>query len=212
MDDDGRSRVANRGRRDHQEEERSWSASIERARRRSGTDAARVRDRRSGVLVAACAAPGATTSPSAAASAPAATAPSAAARQRTAPSASAAAAGPELRHGPGQAERLLRDGFDLPFKLSEEFTKQFPNVTWNIKQDQFTNLMTATPRLLSGDNPPDLIRLPSMVSLVKDGLLKNLDDYVTAFGWDKLPAGAARAEPGRRRRDARLRLAVRRWA
>ena len=78
-------------------------------------------------------------------------------------------------------------GFDLPFKLSEEFTKQFPNVTWDINQDQFTNLMTATPRLLSGDNPPDLIRLPSMVSLVKDGLLKNLDDYATAFGWDKFP-------------------------
>jgi raffinose/stachyose/melibiose transport system substrate-binding protein len=78
-------------------------------------------------------------------------------------------------------------GFDLPFKLSEEFTKQFPNVTWDIKQDQFTNLMTSTPRLLSGDNPPDLIRLPSMVSLVKDGLLKNLDDYATAFVWDQFP-------------------------
>jgi raffinose/stachyose/melibiose transport system substrate-binding protein len=26
-----------------------------------------------------------------------------------------------------------------------------------------------------------------MVSLVKDGLLKNLDEYVTAFGWDKFP-------------------------
>ena len=61
-------------------------------------------------------------------------------------------------------------------------------MTWDIKQDQFTNLMTATPRLLSGDNPPDLIRLPSMVSLVKDGLLKNLDDYATAFGWDQWSA------------------------
>ena len=48
--------------------------------------------------------------------------------------------------------------------------------------------MTATPRLLAGDNPPDLIRLPTMVSLVKDNLLKNLDAYVTAFGWDKWPA------------------------
>ena len=37
------------------------------------------------------------------------------------------------------------------------------------------NLMTQTPRLLSGDNPPDLIRLPSMVDLVQDGLLLNLD-------------------------------------
>ena len=26
-----------------------------------------------------------------------------------------------------------------------------------------------------------------MVTLVKDGLLKNLDEYVTAFGWDKFP-------------------------
>ena len=60
-------------------------------------------------------------------------------------------------------------------------------MTWDIKQDQFSNLMTATPRLLSGDNPPDLIRLPSMVSLVKDGLLKNLDEYATAFGWDQWP-------------------------
>ena len=79
-------------------------------------------------------------------------------------------------------------GFDLPFKLSEEFTKQYPNVTWDIKQDQFQNLMSATPRLLSGANPPDLIRLPTMVSLVKDGLLKNLDGYAAGFSWDKWPA------------------------
>ena len=103
-------------------------------------------------------------------------------------------------------------GFDLPFKLSEEFTKQFPNVTWDIKQDQFTNLMTATPRLLSGDNPPDLIRLPSMVSLVKDGLLKNLDGYATAFGWDKLPRRAARAEPGRPRTGPAVRAPSMPWA
>ncbi|MEO8608856.1 MAG: ABC transporter substrate-binding protein [Chloroflexota bacterium] len=78
-------------------------------------------------------------------------------------------------------------GFDLPFKLSDEFAKQYPNVTWDIKQDQFTNLINATPRLLSGDNPPDLIRLPTLVSFAKDGLLKNLDDYAAAFGWDKWP-------------------------
>jgi raffinose/stachyose/melibiose transport system substrate-binding protein len=78
-------------------------------------------------------------------------------------------------------------GFDIPFKLAEEFTKQYPNVTWDIKQDQFTNLINATPRLLSGDNPPDLIRLPTMVSFAKEGLLKNLDDYAKAFGWDQWP-------------------------
>ncbi len=78
-------------------------------------------------------------------------------------------------------------GFDLPLKLSEEFTVQYPNVTWDIKQDQFTNLINSTPRLLSGDNPPDLIRLPTMVSFAKQGLLKNLDGYATSLGWDTWP-------------------------
>jgi raffinose/stachyose/melibiose transport system substrate-binding protein len=136
------------------------------------------------MLVAACAPPGAVSTPSAAAT-PAASASSSA--SSTAPSASAAAAGPTCGTSPVKLNAYFETGFDLPFKLSDEFTKQFPNVSWDIKQDQFTNLMSATPRLLSGDDPPDLIRLPSMVTLVKDGLLKNLDEYVTAFGWDKFP-------------------------
>ena len=36
-------------------------------------------------------------------------------------------------------------GFRYPHQLTEEFTKQFPNVTWDIKQDQFANLITTTP-------------------------------------------------------------------
>jgi raffinose/stachyose/melibiose transport system substrate-binding protein len=78
-------------------------------------------------------------------------------------------------------------GFDLPFKLSAEFTKQYPNVTWNITQDQFTNLINETPRVLASDNPPDLIRLPTLTSFAKEGLLKNLDSYAKGFGWDKWP-------------------------
>ena len=136
-------------------------------------------------FVAACASPGAVTpSPTVAATA-SAEAPSASVAES--PSASVATT-PSCGTDPVVMSAYFETGFEIPFKLSEEFTKQFPNVTWDIKQDQFTNLMTATPRLLSGDNPPDLIRLPSMVSLVKDGLLKNLDEYVTAFGWDKFPA------------------------
>ena len=136
-------------------------------------------------LVAACATPGAVSTPS---SAGAPTASATGGQASSTPSESAAAAGPNCGTGAIKLNAYFETGFDIPFKLSEEFTKQFPNVTWDIKQDQFTNLMTATPRLLSGDNPPDLIRLPSMVTLVKDGLLKNLDSYVTAFGWDKFPA------------------------
>jgi len=144
-----------------------------------------------GMLIAACAPPGAVSTPSAAVSASPAAPSSQAAPSSTAagasPSTSAAASGPDCGTDPVKLNAYFETGFDLPFKLSEEFTKQYPNVTWDIKQDQFTNLMTATPRLLSGDNPPDLIRLPSMVSLVKDNLLKNLDDYATAYGWDKFP-------------------------
>lgn len=78
-------------------------------------------------------------------------------------------------------------GFPVPKQLAEEFSRQFPNVKWDIKEDQFTNLINATPRLLSGDNPPDLIRLPTMVTFAKEGLLMNLDGYAAAFGWDKWP-------------------------
>jgi raffinose/stachyose/melibiose transport system substrate-binding protein len=103
------------------------------------------------------------------------------------PNAVAIQSGPDCGTEPVKLNAYFETGFDIPFKLAEEFTKQYPNVTWDIKQDQFTNLINETPRLLSGDNPPDLIRLPTMVSFAKQGLLKNLDDYATAFGWDKWP-------------------------
>ncbi|HXG40675.1 MAG TPA: ABC transporter substrate-binding protein [Candidatus Limnocylindrales bacterium] len=134
-------------------------------------------------LVGACAAPGAAPepTPSAAPSAPASAAASGA------PSPSAAAATPNCGTEPVVLNAFFETGFDLPFKLAEEFTKQFPNVTWDIKQDQFTNLINETPRVLAGDNPPDLIRLPTFVSFAKDGLLKNLDEYAAAFGWNDWP-------------------------
>ena len=103
------------------------------------------------------------------------------------PNSVVAQSGPSCGTEPVTLKAYFETGFDLPSKLSEEFTKQFPNVTWNISQDQFANLINATPRLLTSDDPPDLIRLPTMVSFAKDGLLKNLDDYATAFGWDKWP-------------------------
>ncbi len=94
---------------------------------------------------------------------------------------------PSCGTDPVTLNAYFETGFDLPFKLSDEFTNQFPNVTWDIKQDQFANLINETPRLLSGDNPPDLIRLPTMVSFAKQGLLMNLDGYASAFGWDQWP-------------------------
>ncbi|MCO8273632.1 extracellular solute-binding protein [Actinoplanes sp. TRM 88003] len=78
-------------------------------------------------------------------------------------------------------------GFPLPKDLSTEFSKQFPNVKWDIREDQFAVITQNAPRVLA-DDPPDLMRLPQVSELVKDDLLKNLDGYATAFGWDKWPA------------------------
>ncbi len=107
--------------------------------------------------------------------------------RETSPAPSSAAVPTSLGTAPIVLNAYFETGFDIPFKLADEFTKQFPNVTWNIKQDQFANLINETPRLLAGDNPPDLIRLPTMVSFAKQGLLKNLDGYAKAFGWDTWP-------------------------
>jgi len=104
-----------------------------------------------------------------------------------APKISAQDAAPDCGTEPVVLRGYFETGFDLPFRLAEEFTNQYPNVTWDISQDQFSNLINATPRLLSGDNPPDLIRLPTMVSFANQGLLMNLDGYAEAFGWNDWP-------------------------
>ncbi len=138
------------------------------------------------ILLSACGTPATATAP-AATQAPAATEAATAAPATTAPTVAPVATGPSCGTDPVVLNAYFETGFDIPFKLSEEFTKQYPNVTWDIKQDQFANLITSTPLLLSSDNPPDLLRLPTMVSFAKDGLLMNLDSYATAFGWDKWP-------------------------
>ena len=100
-----------------------------------------------------------------------------------------ALAAPSCGTDPVVLNAYFETGFPLPTRLSEEFTKQFPNVTFDIKEDQFANMMENSPRILSEDNAPDLIRLPSLTDLVANDLLLNLDGYFTEFGWDKFPAG-----------------------
>ena len=96
-------------------------------------------------------------------------------------------AAPTCGTEPVTLKAVFETGFQLPFSLAEEFTNQYPNVTWDISTDQFANLINSTPRLLSSDTPPDLIRLPTLVSFANQGLLKNLDEYATAFGWNDWP-------------------------
>lgn len=136
------------------------------------------------VVLAACGT--VTPSPAAPTDEPTTAAPTQAVAEET-PTDVATESGPTCGSDPVVLNAYFETGFDIPFKLSEEFTNQYPNVTWDIKQDQFANLINETPRLLSGDNPPDLIRLPTMVSFAKQGLLKNLDGYAADFGWDEWP-------------------------
>jgi raffinose/stachyose/melibiose transport system substrate-binding protein len=137
------------------------------------------------MVLGACGTPVATTAEPATA-APATKA-AATAEQGAEPTEEPAAALPNCGTDPIVMKATFETGWDMPTQLSEEFTKQFPNVTWDITMEQFANLITTTPLLLASDNPPDLIRLPTMTSFAKDGLLKNLDDYATAFGWNDWP-------------------------
>ncbi|MBL8099896.1 MAG: extracellular solute-binding protein [Anaerolineales bacterium] len=111
------------------------------------------------------------------------------ASETEAPAATEAATPTDIACGPDPVvlKASFETGFDIPFKLAEEFTKQYPNVTWDISQDQFANLITTTPLVLASDNPPDLLRLPTMVSFAKDGLLMNLDGYADEYGWNEWP-------------------------
>jgi raffinose/stachyose/melibiose transport system substrate-binding protein len=134
------------------------------------------------MLLAACGTPAATEAP---AEAPAAT--EAAAATEVAATEVADASSLSCGTEPVVLKASFETGFDIPFKLAEEFTKQYPNVTWDISQDQFANLITTTPLVLASDNPPDLLRLPTMVSFAKDGLLMNLDGYAEDYGWNEWP-------------------------
>jgi raffinose/stachyose/melibiose transport system substrate-binding protein len=102
-------------------------------------------------------------------------------------SGAAASARPTCGTAPVTMKAYFETGFPMPKALTVEFTKQHPNVKWQIREDQFAVITQNAPRVLA-DDPPDLMRLPQVSDLVKDDLLKNLDGYAKAFGWDKWPA------------------------
>lgn len=129
---------------------------------------------------------------SAAGSAPVAASGSAAGSGSAAPGSAAAPSGsgastPNCGTAPVTLSGYFETGFPLPKTLADEFTKQYPNVTWKIREDQFAVITQNAARTLA-DNPPDLMRLPQLSGLAKDGVLKNMDSYSTAFGWDKWPS------------------------
>jgi raffinose/stachyose/melibiose transport system substrate-binding protein len=109
------------------------------------------------------------------------------ASETTSTSKATASAPPTCGKAPVTMDAYFETGFPTPKALTTEFTKQYPNVTWKVREDQFAVITQNAPRVLA-DDPPDLMRLPQVSELVKDGLLKNLDGYAKAFGWDKWPA------------------------
>ncbi|GAA2006702.1 extracellular solute-binding protein [Nocardioides kribbensis] len=95
--------------------------------------------------------------------------------------------GTELTDEDVTLDLYLETGFPLVEELSEEFTRQHPNITFDIRSDQFAALTENAPRVMASDDAPDLIRLPTIVDAAKDGLLLDLDPYYDAFGWDEFP-------------------------
>lgn len=95
---------------------------------------------------------------------------------------------PELTSETVELRVLMESGggaFDLLQNLGDEFSAQFPNVTFEYQKDSFDNLIINGPRLLASDNPPDVILLPQIVDPAKDGLIHSLDEYFEQFGWDE---------------------------
>ena len=106
---------------------------------------------------------------------------------------------------PVTMEGYFETGFPDIVDLTQEFTRQYPNVKWHIREDQFAIITQNAPLTLSGPNPPDLMRLPQVSGLVHDRLLKNLDGYFKAYHWDRFPSSqlaSIRAAPSGRPRGS----------
>ena len=106
---------------------------------------------------------------------------------------------------PVTMEGYFETGFPDIIDLTQLFTRQYPNVKWHIRQDQFAVITQNAPLTLSGPNPPDLMRLPQVSGLIHDGLLKNLNGYYSQYRWSSFPASqlaSLRAAPTGRPRGS----------
>src|SRR5215213_8240788 len=80
----------------------------------------------------------------------------------------------------GQAKQIKR--------LNQAFQDQYPNVKIKRVAKSFTDLNTTLKLAVSGPNAPDIVEAnqgrPVMGQLVKGGLLKPMDAYADAYGWN----------------------------
>ena len=93
----------------------------------------------------------------------------------------------ELTAEPVSLEFYIEPSFPVIEALGAEFMRQYPNVSIEYRKDAFANLLANLPRVLAGDDPPDLARVTNVNEYVPNGLLLNLDPYAEAYGWDKWP-------------------------
>ncbi|NUT97836.1 MAG: extracellular solute-binding protein [Saccharothrix sp.] len=100
-------------------------------------------------------------------------------------------AAPGCGTGPVTVKARFETGFPLAKALADEFARQHPNVTWDIREEQFDVLTRNALRVLA-DEPPDVIRLPQVSEAVKAGLLRDLDGYARVLGWDRRPESQTR--------------------
>jgi raffinose/stachyose/melibiose transport system substrate-binding protein len=73
-------------------------------------------------------------------------------------------------------------------RLNEAFLSTYPNVKIKRVAKSFTDLQTTLKLAVSGSKAPDIVEAnqgrPIMGQLVKGGLLKPLDAYADAYGWN----------------------------
>ena len=99
----------------------------------------------------------------------------------------ATGASTELTTDPVSLVFYIEPNFPYIEALGAEFMQQYPNVEIEYRKDQFANLLENTPRVLASDDAPDVVRLPTLIDLVANDLLLNLDPYADAYGWDAWP-------------------------
>lgn len=103
------------------------------------------------------------------------------------PSEPAETAAPELTSEPVTLRVLMEAGGganDLLANLGDEFSRQYPNVSFEYQKDSFNNLLINGPRLLASDDPPDVILMPQIADPATEGLILSLDPYFERFGWN----------------------------
>lgn len=76
-----------------------------------------------------------------------------------------------------------QEAADVVTRLTAEFTRQNPTVTFDVVAEANSNINTNLSRILTRDTPPDILFTPALAQPARDGLLTNLDPYFDAYKW-----------------------------